>query len=66
MLGLFKKKKKEEGFKKIEMKLNPSNNKIEYRCPYCNYLITSQYYADPNKINIDVEFCPECSKEFVK
>lgn len=64
MLSFFKKKKKEEELKKIEMKLNPSNRFIEYKCPYCNYLIKSEYYAVATTPDLDK--CPSCLKDFLK
>ena len=66
MFGFFKKKQEQISLKKLDMKLNPNTNFIEYKCPYCNHTIASQYYADPNKLKIDIEFCPNCSKEFIK
>lgn len=63
MFGFSKKNKKEE-IKKIEMNLNPKNNYIEYKCPYCNYLIKSEYYAIAKAP--DVDKCKMCGKEFVK
>lgn len=64
MLGFFKKKEKKEELQKIEMKLNTSNMFIEYKCPYCNYLIKSQYHAVATNPNVDK--CPSCLKEFLK
>lgn len=64
-MGLFKKKESKSELKKLVMSLNKKMF-IEYRCPYCNHLIYEQYYADKNEPKIEIEFCPNCSKEFIK
>ena len=63
-MGLFKKKSKQEPLRKLELVINRNTLRAEYRCPYCNHLLVED---NPRLIQKpEIEFCPECSKEFMK
>ena len=63
-MGLFKKKSKQEPLRKLELVINRNTLRAEYRCPYCNHLLVED---NPRLIQKpEIEFCPECSKEFLK
>lgn len=63
-MGLFKKKEKETGLKKLELVINKDTLRAEYHCPYCNHLLVED---NPRLIEKpEIEFCPNCSKEFLK
>lgn len=62
-MGLFKKKIKVEQLRKIVLTTN-EKGLGEYRCPYCNAILVVDHVRNiqPPEIN----FCPNCSKEFIK
>lgn len=59
-MSIFKKKKSEPP-KKLTMTLNKNNMFAEFRCPYCNALVHSEYYGTARVP--DIKNCPSCSKE---
>ena len=65
-MGLFNKKKKEKQpeLKKLELKFNGSM--VEYRCPYCNYVLGKSHPNLIDKNMPEINYCPDCSKEFLK
>ena len=64
-MGLFwKKKENKSELKKLELVINRDTLRAEYRCPYCNHLLVE---GNPRLIEQpELEFCPNCSKEFLK
>lgn len=64
-MGLFgKKKEKQPELKKLELVINRDTLRAEYHCPYCNHLLVED---NPRLIEKpEIEFCPECGKEFLK
>lgn len=62
-MGIFKKKPKQDPLRKLILTTN-KEGLGEYRCPYCNQLLSEGH---PRLIEKpDIEFCPNCSKEFIK
>lgn len=61
-MGLFGKKK--PVLKKIELVINKNTLRAEYRCPYCNKVLVED---NPRLIQKpEINYCPDCSKEFIK
>ena len=62
-MGLFKKKTKPE-LKKLELVINRNTLRAEYHCPYCNKVLVED---NPRLIQKpEINYCPDCSKEFIK
>ena len=60
-MSIFKRKPKYEPPKKLTMTLNKDTMFAEFRCPYCNALVHSEYYGTARVP--DIKNCPSCQKE---